>query len=80
MAFVYFLAKILHKCYIECKEKEGAKGMECETCYYYDYDEEFDCFVCLMQIDQDDMARVMERHSRCPYYRQGDDYYLATRQ
>jgi len=54
--------------------------MECETCYYYDYDEEFDCFVCLMQIDQDDMARVMERHSRCPYYRQGDDYYLASKQ
>ncbi len=54
--------------------------LECETCYYYDYIEEFDCFTCLMEIDQDDMARVMANHSRCPYYRQGDDYYLARKQ
>ena len=55
--------------------------MDCETCYYYDYDEEFDCYVCLMEIDQDDMARVMEQaRGRCPYYRQGDDYYLARKQ
>jgi len=54
--------------------------MECETCYYYDYDEEFDCYTCLMQIDQDDWARVLQGSSRCPYYRQGDDYYLARKQ
>ena len=61
-------------------EKGGRIPMECENCYYYDYDEEFDCYTCLMQIDQDDMARVMEHHTRCPYFRQGDDYYLARKQ
>ena len=54
--------------------------MDCETCYYYDYDEEYDCWVCLMEIDQDDMARICANNTRCPYYRQGDDYYLAKKQ
>ena len=54
--------------------------MECETCYYYDYDEVFDCYTCLVQIDEDDMARMMQHHTRCPYYRKGDDYYLARKQ
>lgn len=55
--------------------------MECETCYYNDYDEELDCCVCLMEIDQDDAARIMEQaKGRCPFYRKGDDYYLARKQ
>lgn len=54
--------------------------MDCDTCYYNDYDEEMDCDVCLMQIDQDEWARVMQFHTKCPYYRKGDDYYLASKQ
>jgi len=66
--------------YGRMKTGKGGDMMECETCYYYDYDEEFDCYTCLMQIDQDDWARVLQGSSRCPYYRQGDDYYLARKQ
>lgn len=56
-------------------------GNECETCWYYDYDEEYDEYSCMMDLDEDEVYRFfVTPKSRCPYYRQGDDYTLARRQ
>ncbi len=56
-------------------------GSECETCWYFDYDEEFDEYICKMDLDEDEVYRIMTSKSgRCPYYRQGDDYTLARKQ
>ena len=56
-------------------------GCECDTCWYYDYDEEFDEYVCIMDLDEDEMYRFLtSAKSHCPYYRQGDDYTLARKQ
>ncbi|MBE6981118.1 MAG: hypothetical protein E7437_02205 [Ruminococcaceae bacterium] len=54
----------------------------CETCWHYDYDEEYEEYFCTMDLDEDEVYRffVSKQHSRCPYYRQGDDYTLARRQ
>ncbi len=62
------------------KTEKGAHFVDCETCYYYDYDEEWDTYICLVDIDEDDYARMMQHGTQCPYYRQGDDYYLARKQ
>ena len=54
---------------------------ECETCWYYDYDEEYDEYYCMQDLDEDEYVRIMTSQSKhCPYYRQGDDYYLARKQ
>ena len=54
---------------------------ECETCWYYDYDEEYDEYFCKMDLDEDEVYRICtSRNNHCPYYRQGDDYSLARRQ
>ena len=54
---------------------------ECDTCWYYDYDEEYDEYFCMMDLDEDEVYRFfVTPKSRCPYYRQGDDYTLARRQ
>ena len=54
---------------------------ECETCWNYDYDEEYDEYYCMMDLDEDEIYRFfVTPKSRCPYYRQGDDYTLARRQ
>ena len=54
---------------------------ECETCWYYDYDEEYDEYYCMMDLDEDEVYRIQTSNSaHCPYYRQGDDYTLARRQ
>jgi hypothetical protein len=56
-------------------------GCECDTCWYYDYDEEFDEYVCIMDLDEDEMYRFLTSgKTHCPYYRQGDDYTLARKQ
>ena len=53
----------------------------CETCWYYDYDQEEDAYYCMMELDEDEFYRAFVQHQgRCPYYRQGDDYTLARRQ
>ena len=56
-------------------------GDECETCWYYDYDEEYDEYYCMQDLDEDEVYRIhASNSSHCPYYRQGDDYTLARRQ
>ena len=54
---------------------------QCETCWYFDYDEEYDEYYCMMDLDEDELYRIYTSKSgRCPFYRQGDDYTLARRQ
>lgn len=54
---------------------------ECETCWYYDYDEEYDEYFCKMDLDEDEVYRLYTNpKAHCPYYRKGDDYTLARRQ
>ena len=54
---------------------------ECDTCWYFDYDEEYDEYYCMMDLDEDEVYRFFTSgKNHCPYYRQGDDYTLARRQ
>ena len=32
------------------------KPRNCETCEFYDYDEELDAYVCDMRLDEDEMV------------------------
>ena len=53
----------------------------CEACAYYSYDEDYECYICEMDLDEDERYRILtDRNGQCPYYRQGDDYTLARRQ
>ncbi len=54
---------------------------DCESCWYYDYDEEYDEYFCMMDLDEDEVCRYLASgKNKCPYYRQGDDYTLARKQ
>lgn len=53
----------------------------CETCAFYTYDEEFEDFYCDMDMDEDDVARLLASPvSECPYYRNGDEYETVRHQ
>lgn len=57
------------------------EGRDCERCWYYDYDEEWDEYSCTMELDEDEAFRYLGGgENRCPYFRAGDDYTLARRQ
>ena len=53
----------------------------CEYCINYEYDEDFEYYVCTMDLDEDEMERFLRSaNSTCPFYRRGDDYETARRQ
>ena len=33
---------------------------ECDTCWYYDYDEEYDEYYCMMDLDEDEVWSRVE--------------------
>lgn len=47
----------------------------CESCAYYTYDEEYEEYVCDVNLDEDDMARLISSgYKECPFWRNGDEY------
>ena len=55
--------------------------MNCETCAYYAYDEEYDEYFCEAYIDEDDAVRLEEGHYKeCPYWRNNDEYAVVRHQ
>lgn len=47
----------------------------------YEYDEDYECYVCTQNLDEDEMVRFVKGnfHS-CPYYRSGDEYKIVRKQ
>ena len=53
----------------------------CESCVFYDYDEDWDSYVCTMNLDEDEMVRFLSGHNNsCPYYRYYDEYKSVQKQ
>ncbi len=62
---------------MEKKMKDGS----CETCVFYDYDEDWDSYVCTVNLDEDEMAAFLSGSRRtCPYYRFYDEYKSVHKQ
>ncbi len=63
----------------------GGKGAahvdKCESCVFYSYDEDYDDYICEMDLDEDEMVRFLSNQSsQCPYWRPGDEYLTARKQ
>ncbi len=57
------------------------KKTNCENCVYFEYDEEYECYTCLMNLDEDEMYRFMQNSfDSCPYYKFGDEYSIVRKQ
>lgn len=53
----------------------------CEDCEFYDYDEDWDAYVCRVALDEDEMSEFLAgRTGRCPYYRYYDEYKSVHKQ
>ena len=53
----------------------------CDDCMNYIYDDFSDCYICLVDLDQDEMGDFLSYATEsCPYYRFLDDYALARKQ
>ena len=53
----------------------------CETCEFYDYDEEYGENVCTEKLDEDEMVDFLSGATgNCPYYRYYDEYTSVHKQ
>ena len=64
----------------------GGNGMKerkssCELCAYYVYDDDYEGYVCDINMDEDELARFLcDSHYSCPYFRNGDEYAVVRKQ
>ncbi len=50
-------------------------------CVYYVYNEDYESYECLVNLDEDDVYRFMSStHSSCPYFRLDDEYGVVKKQ
>ncbi|HEX2944437.1 MAG TPA: DUF6472 family protein [Clostridia bacterium] len=53
----------------------------CDCCINYAYDEEYECHVCQMNLDEDEMMRFLSKsYYDCPYFRLNDEYKTVRKQ
>ena len=53
----------------------------CDTCSNYQYDEDYECYVCMVDLDEDDMSRFLRGGNfDCSFYRLDDEYMIVRKQ
>ena len=53
----------------------------CDMCAHYVYDDDYECYTCQMNLDEDELYKfVTSTYFDCPYYRNGDDYMIVRHQ
>ena len=63
------------------KRKEGKAMSICDTCINYEYDEDYECYTCMMDLDEDEYEKfITNRNTSCPYYQNGDEYLVVRKQ
>ena len=56
-------------------------AVSCDTCAYLVYDDEYEDYVCDIDMDEDDYGNLMSNGFKgCPYYRDGDEYKVVRHQ
>ena len=54
---------------------------ECDTCWYYDYDEQYDEYYCMQDLDEDEYRNYLLKNTKgCPYYKFYDEYKSVQKQ
>lgn len=53
----------------------------CESCSNYEYDEDYECYTCSMDLDEDELYRfISSSYKDCPYYSHEDEYAIVRHQ
>ena len=53
----------------------------CELCVNYVFEEEDECYSCLVNLDEDEYMNFMSHTEfRCPYFRLDDEYAVVRKQ
>lgn len=57
------------------------KKSNCESCGHYSYDDDYECYICEVNLDEDEMAGFLSNTIlSCPYYQFQDEYRIVKKQ
>ncbi len=57
------------------------KETNCEYCMNYVFDDEWDCYICDVNLDEDEMVRFLsDSYHDCPYFQLNDEYKIVRKQ
>ncbi len=60
---------------------EETAFMQCDDCLYYEFDEDYEDYICSADMDEDEYARLLQGgYKRCPFWRNGDEYAVVRHQ
>ena len=63
------------------KKKTKKVQSQCDMCAYFDYDDDYEEYVCIMNMDEDEAVRYYGgSHESCPYFRFYDEYKIVQKQ
>ena len=80
-----------HSCEIEKLELVKVKNdrrnqtmsdaVNCEYCVNYSYDDDYECYTCEVNLDEDEMVKfITGSFHQCPYFKMGDEYRIVRKQ
>ena len=53
----------------------------CDSCSNYEYDENYECYICQMDLDEDELYRfITNSYKDCPYYTYDNEYAIVKHQ
>ena len=52
----------------------------CDMCSCYVYDEDDDCYVCLVDMEDDYMRYIVSSERECPFFKLDDEYAIVRKQ
>ena len=63
------------------ERKSKMASSNCDACVNYIYDDDYECYCCLVNLDEDEMYRFLAGTQReCPYFRLDDEYGVVRHQ
>ncbi len=58
-----------------------SNSTNCDNCAYYDYNEEYECYECEINLDEDELYKFLQGGSfDCPYFMPYDEYKIVRKQ
>lgn len=62
-------------------EGDYMAATNCDMCVNYVYDEDYECYTCLVNLDEDEMYRFLTgTQQQCPYFQLDDEYGVVRHQ
>lgn len=63
------------------KKTQKKAPTSCDLCQYYVYDDESDCYICEINLDEDEMLKFLSSsNDACPYFVLYDEYKIVRKQ